>query len=212
LFSLPAETFEFYDTIFENEVQLLYPDLQIPNEVGDYILTDTLQNSQGCDSIVILNLIVLPYIPAPVELELTTESSTFVLTWNYTPETAAAHAAILRAANQKITFKVYRDNVFVAEVTEMCYVDTDVVSGNTYCYKVRVTETNGITSGYSNEVCVEFSPSGLENILAGKITLFPNPVKNELRIKSEELIVWKYFIFQAKKYLILTTHLLIFTT
>jgi len=213
---LPTNNTIIHDTISENSIFIdsIYP-------VGDHILIDTLQNSQGCDSIVILNLTVLPSIPAPVELELTAESGVstdgdaFVLTWNYTPETvaaAAAHAAILRAANQEITFKVYRDNVFVAEVTEMRYVDTDVVRGNTYCYKVRVTETNGITSGYSNEVCAEFSPSGLENILAGKITLFPNPVKNELRINSEELRINSVEILDITGKKILDTQYLILDT
>ena len=178
------------DTINQNEGDL-YPNFQIPNETGSYILTDTLRSEQNCDSIVILNITILPL--APVELALTTTSDTeeenaLLLTWDYTPETAASAIAaetVLRAANQGITFKVYRDNVFVAEVTEMRYVDTDVVCGETYCYKVRVTETNGITSGYSNEICAEFSPLGLENILMKDIKLFPNPAKDEIFISSE---------------------------
>ena len=41
------------------------------------------------------------------------------------------------------------------------YVDTTVVAGTLYCYRVKAFSTVGGSSAYTNEACLVASPSGL---------------------------------------------------
>jgi hypothetical protein len=78
---------------------------------------------------------------------------------------------------------------FVEDVT---YRDNDIVLSDYYCYQVTtVWEKDGDTceSIPTNEACEVLMLQTDENSKQGKVSLFPNPASNFIRIKSDEKMI-----------------------
>ena len=103
------------------------------------------------------------------------------------------------------SYNIYRDNEFLVNVKENTYKDTTTYDlHKTYCYKVTAVSASGIESEESNESCAQpLACIGLEE-LNSSLSIYPNPVKNEIYITSEERIeeVTIYNIYGQKQFTI----------
>ncbi|MDR2684592.1 MAG: T9SS type A sorting domain-containing protein, partial [Prevotellaceae bacterium] len=170
-----------YDTITAGE-EYIFGNISI-YQSNTY--TRTLTGSNGCDSIIVLHLAVLPFAPVVLSLEnASAENGSIILTW----ENAEQTQQMIRQrapSEQQVTYKIYRNGNFLAETTEMRYEDTEVETGENYCYKIRIFLLNDVGSNYSEEVCTMLS--ALNEVSQNDLQIYPNPVHSELTIKNLEL-------------------------
>jgi hypothetical protein len=124
-----------------------------------------LTNNNGCDSIITLNLTV-------------SNSSDYVPTDLTVINFDNGHK-ILWTATVGSSYDIYRNNEHIATVSTTSYQDNDLVAGNTYCYKVKV---NGCYPNFTPQQCVTATQTGINEVLENNISIFPNPVKDELHI------------------------------
>ena len=103
------------------------------------------------------------------------------------------------------SYNIYRDNEFLVNVKENTYKDTTTYDlHRQYCYTVTAISASGKESEKSNESCEQpLACVGLEE-LNTSLSIYPNPVKNEIYITSEERIeeVTIYNIYGQKQFTI----------
>ena len=80
---------------------------------------------------------------APTNLAVTLEGRTAVLTWN--------------AANNAVSYSIYRDGSLIANATNTTYSDIDLSYG-TYAYYVKSVDSNGAKSSPTTTVTVSIEP------------------------------------------------------
>ena len=130
--------------------------------------TQNLQTINGCDSIITLNLIV-NQVTTPTNLSLQNNQNHFELTWQSDAE----------------SYTIYRNNILVFSTTNTIFIDTNVIDGTNYCYKVKASE--GDCEAESSEICQVFT--GLNEIIDNpiKINLYPNPTSSSSRLEIENV-------------------------
>ena len=78
-------------------------------------------------------------------------------------------------ADNALSYNVYRDDVFVGNVTETSFTDENLTPDKEYCYKV--TSVNGdYESDYSNEACAKTDEDSIEEYTID-LNIYPNPVE-----------------------------------
>lgn len=136
------------------------------DSTGIYVLT--LQNSNGCDSNIILNLIVNPSPLIPDNISIQKLSNYFEITW----------------ASNGNSYELFRNDTLIATTNQPIYLDYDIINAKAYCYKVK-SVIGDCKSEFSNIVCKSFV--GLNNELDSNISinLYPNPAKNKTILEVE---------------------------
>ncbi|MFA7081298.1 MAG: leucine-rich repeat domain-containing protein [Bacteroidales bacterium] len=133
---------------------------------GTHVLN--LQSINGCDSIITLNLIVNE-VQTPTNLSLQRNQNHFELSWQSDAD----------------NFSIYRNNVLVFSTTNTVFIDTNVIDGTNYCYKVRAFDED--CEAESIEICQVFT--GLNDIIDNpiQITLYPNPTSSSSRLEIDNV-------------------------
>ena len=137
------------------------------------IYTQNLQTINGCDSIIVLNLVVNPTPDVPHDLSVhnITLSNT-ILSWKGNAD----------------SYDIYRDDTLIANVSDTVYVENYEMSINvTYCYNIKAKNDNGCESALSDTLC--FGLYGLGNIENSNIQtkLYPNPTEGKAKLEVERL-------------------------
>ena len=137
------------------------------------IYTQNLQTINGCDSIIVLNLVVNPTPDVPHDLSVhnITLSNT-ILSWKGNAD----------------SYDIYRDDTLIANVSDTVYVENYEMSINvTYCYNIKAKNDNGCESALSDTLC--FGLYGLGSIENSNIQtkLYPNPTEGKAKLEVEGL-------------------------
>ena len=130
--------------------------------------TQNLQTVNSCDSLITLNLIV-NQVTTPTNLVLDNNQNHFELSWQSDAE----------------NYIIYRNNDSIATTTNTIFIDTNVIDGTNYCYKVKAN--TGECEAESIEICQVFT--GLNDIIDNpiSITLYPNPTSSSSRLEIENV-------------------------
>jgi hypothetical protein len=126
-----------------------------------------LQNVNGCDSIIHLYLEVTT-IPVPTNLIITQIDKRFDITWQGGAE----------------LYKLYRNNTLLATLdTTTFYLDTNLIEGTNYCYTIKAMDGD-CESELSEEICLTFNHTGIEERQTTKFNVYPNPTNGQLTITN----------------------------
>lgn len=121
----------------------------------------------GVDSI---NLLVNSIPNSPINLAVGAMPNTLEITW-------------LGYAEK---YEIYRNDTLLNISTQLSYIDSNLVDGLTYCYKIKALNGD-CESGFSNIVCKTFT--GLDEITSNDLSviLYPNPTKDKTRLEMKGL-------------------------
>ncbi|MFA6705600.1 MAG: T9SS type A sorting domain-containing protein, partial [Bacteroidales bacterium] len=139
--------------------------------------TQNLQTIKGCDSIIVLNLVVNPTPIIPEDLDAQIISNYIELTWQ----------------DNGSSYIIYRNDDSLTTTTNPTYLDYDLIHEQSYCYKVK--SMNGdCESEFSNIVCKTYL--SLENINQTNIStkLYPNPTNVKASLEVEGLNAEAYVL------------------
>jgi hypothetical protein len=128
----------------------------------------TIQNANGCDSTIVLNLSVSDY-------------RTYIPT-DFTVIHFDNGHKIYWTDNNSISYDIYRNNDFLINVSSASYQDNDLVAGNTYCYKIRAKNANDCYSNFTPQECITATISAINELALHNISIFPNPAKDIVTI------------------------------
>ncbi len=158
----------YKDTITATICQVTTYTLYGFNESIAGTYTQNLETINGCDSIITLNLIV-NQVTTPTNLVLDNNQNHFELSWQSDAE----------------NYIIYRNNDSIATTTNTIFIDTNVIDGTNYCYKVKAN--TGECEAESIEICQVFT--GLNDIIDNpiSITLYPNPTSSSSRLEIENV-------------------------
>jgi hypothetical protein len=134
------------------------------NEGGDTFRSETLTFSTYCTS-----------------LTVTTLAAT-----NITPTTATLSKSVTGGGNiteQGFQYRVFGESSWISSTTGNL---TGLIANTTYQFRAYATTANG--TAYGNILTFTAATTGLDNIVANQLQIFPNPVSNDLFIKSESPI------------------------
>ena len=84
-----------------------------------------------------------------------------------------------------ISYNVYRDGSKIATVDGTSFVDNDLEDLHEYCYKVTANCNGYVESDPTNVECITFE--GVLDNETDSFKLFPNPVKDFLTIKGDNI-------------------------
>ena len=80
-------------------------------------------------------------------------------------------------------YDLYCNNNFLATLSTTTYIDSNLIEGATYCYKVKATNDNGCESVFSDEICETYGDVSIaETRHAASLRVYPNPTTGELII------------------------------
>ena len=99
-------------------------------------------------------------------------TSSIILTWDN--------------AENALSYNVYRDGELITNVTNTNYTDNNLIYNTKYCYTVTSVR-NETESEFSDESCVKTLGENISEI-SSSFSIYPNPVKDEIRISSENMI------------------------
>ena len=92
-----------------------------------------------------------------------------------------------------VKYEIYREASLLSTMEDTVYVDVDVVEGADYVYSVRPVYED--CTGYFADVIASYSYEGTDPDDTTSITervssfnIYPNPVKDEIRVSSDEII------------------------
>ncbi len=157
----------YHDTIFADICQgEIYNQFGFNDSITGFY-TQNLLTTLGCDSIVNLSLNVHS-VPPPTNLSLDDISNYIELSWDGDEE----------------SYIIYKDNDSLITTSFKVFRDTNVVVGQTYCYKIKALSGNCF-SDYSSEECMLFSSINDINKNNLNISLYPNPTENKTILKIE---------------------------
>lgn len=141
------------------------------NSLISYIAQATNYNgSIYCTSSDTINLIVNSTPQTPINLNIETQSSSFLINWQ---------------ANAQ-SYELYRDDSLIVITQELEYIDTNLILGNTYCYKIKAL--NGYCeSDLSNEACKTFLDINTVETNNFNAYLYPNPTENKTTLRIDGL-------------------------
>ncbi|MEA5100165.1 MAG: T9SS type A sorting domain-containing protein [Bacteroidales bacterium] len=137
------------------------------NSTGIY--SRLVQTSNGCDSTVTLNLLV-DTIQTPTNLTINSDTNYLQLEWEGNGE----------------SYIIYRNEDYIGSTTQRIYIDTNVVQGINYCYKIRAINTT-CESELSNIECAMLLNLNSEIDSKISISLYPNPTEKETKLEIEGL-------------------------
>ena len=123
----------------------------------------------GCDSVVLtLNVYAIPIIP--YNINIVENNNQFELTWDGDGE----------------AYEIYRDEVLFASVSDPNCIDSNIVQGQNYCYKIKALNKVA-ESEFSETICKTYL--GIENIEQTNIStkLYPNPTEGKSKLEIEGL-------------------------
>ncbi|HBN04240.1 MAG TPA: hypothetical protein DD434_00420, partial [Bacteroidales bacterium] len=84
------------------------------------------------------------------------------------------------------SYELYRNDTLIALTQELEYIDSNLIHGNTYCYKIKAL--NGICeSDLSNEACKTFLDINTIETISFNAYLYPNPTSNKTILRVEGL-------------------------
>lgn len=89
------------------------------------------------------------------------------------------------ASATAISYNVYRDGSKIATVDGTSFVDNDLEDLHEYCYKVTANCNGYVESDPTNVECITFE--GVLDNETDSFKLFPNPVKDLLTIKGDNI-------------------------
>lgn len=135
------------------------------NSIGIY--SRLVQTSNGCDSTVTLNLLV-DTIQTPTNLTINSDTNYLQLEWEGNGE----------------SYIIYRNEDYIGSTTQRIYIDTNVVQGINYCYKIRAINTT-CESELSNIECAMLLNLNSEIDSKISISLYPNPTEKETKLEIE---------------------------
>jgi subtilisin-like proprotein convertase family protein len=140
------------------------------NSLISYIAQVTNYNgSIYCISSDTINLINLTPL-TPINLNIETQTSSFLINWQASAQ----------------SYELYRNDSLIAITQELEYIDTNLILGNTYCYKIKAL-SGGCESIISNEVCEIFLDINTIETNSFNALLYPNPTNNKTILKVEGL-------------------------
>lgn len=127
---------------------------------GNY--SDTLQNTFGCDSVVSLNLQI---------------DSIPIVSWNFATDTIQpnSHAILLTGVQPT-------GGMFIGEGVYGNVFYPDSASAGTYTITYTFTDSHGCTASAAKDITL--LTTGINEALFSSLTLFPNPVQDELTISG----------------------------
>ena len=165
---IPSFETNYYDTICKGLQYGNYGFSFIADTSGQY--RRSLQAVNGCDSIIVLNLFVNPALVIPTDLNVQVTANYIEFTWQ----------------SNGSSYAIYRNDSLIANVTQLIYLDYNVVNGQSYCYKVKAIKGD-CESEFSNVVCKSFL--GLSDISSNTIQtkIYPNPTNNKSKLEFEGL-------------------------
>ena len=108
---------------------------------------------------------------APSNLSLSMANDEVTLNWD--------------ASATAVSYNVYRDGSKIATVDGTSFVDSDLENLREYCYKVKANCNGYVESDPTNEECITFE--GIVDNETDIFKLFPNPVKDNLTLKSKNI-------------------------
>ncbi|MBP6429676.1 MAG: T9SS type A sorting domain-containing protein, partial [Bacteroidales bacterium] len=84
------------------------------------------------------------------------------------------------------TYEVYRNDTLLTISNQLTYIDSNLVYGLTYCYKIKALNEN-CESDFSNLVCKTYT--GLDDIITNDLSviLYPNPTKDKTKLEIKGL-------------------------
>lgn len=90
--------------------------------------------------------------------------------------------------NGAASYKLYRNNSFLADVNATTYTDNNVSYDVEYCYTLRSVYNETSISSFSQEACALIKGTGVNEETANELSIYPNPVENRLFINTNENI------------------------
>ena len=160
---------------------------KLANVTTTYYLAEGLEtNKEYCFSITALNEDIeseksaeacastfdIAHIEAPANLTLTPiDTASIALAWD--------------SVATALSYNVYRNNEFIANVTTNAYADTGLNANTEYCYTVTSVDDNNNESVKSIEVCGRTMGCVGINELALSTNIYPNPVNDRIQIETE---------------------------
>ena len=87
------------------------------------------------------------------------------------------------AVDKAISYDVYRNKKFMANVNTTSYVDGDFLKGDKCCYQVKAVFENN-KSVLSKETCIVATADMIEEVNS-KLEIYPNPANDRLFIEAE---------------------------
>lgn len=137
------------------------------NLAGNY--SRVVQTSNGCDSTINLNLFV-DTMQVPTNLSIISDTNYLQLEWEGNGE----------------TYIIYREGDSIESTTQRIYIDSNVVHGISYCYKIRAINTT-CESELSERECAILLNLSSEVESKISISLYPNPAEKEIKLEIEGL-------------------------
>ncbi|MEA4967359.1 MAG: leucine-rich repeat domain-containing protein [Bacteroidaceae bacterium] len=185
---------EYSDTICMGENYNQYGFNFVADTSGVYI--QDLSRVDGCDSIIKLNLFVVPELERPSNMFVDLYADYIEVRWFGSAE----------------DYELYRNDTLIALVTGVydylgTYLDSNLISGTRYCYKVRAV-MNNCFSQMSEVYCKTFI--GIEDVetQSKEITIYPNPNNGRFILSSESIIENKSIeVFDIRGKLLMTYNL-----
>lgn len=185
---------EYTDTICNGENYNQYGFNFVADTSGIYI--QDFSRVDGCDSIIKLNLSVVPELETPYSIDVNLYDDYIEVIWFGPAE----------------DYEVYRNDTLIALVTGVydylgTYLDFNLISGTRYCYKVRAV-MNDCFSEMTEVYCKTFI--GIEDVetQSKEITIYPNPNNGRFILSSESIIENTFIeVFDIKGRLLMTYNL-----
>ena len=150
-----------------------YNDANFTNLTQAGVYYATLPDINGCDSVIELTLVVknLPTVSG-LNIAKVDNVNVFVIFWS----------------GNGTAYDLYCNNNFLANLAATTYIDSNLIEGETYCYKIRAINDDGCASAFSDEVCETYGDIGINEwkIENGELRIYPNPVNYELKIINYE--------------------------
>ena len=85
-----------------------------------------------------------------------------------------------------IGFELYRNDTLITIIQELEYIDSNLIHGNNYCYKIKAL--NGYCeSDLSNEACKTFLDINTVETNNFNAYLYPNPTENKTTLRIDGL-------------------------
>ncbi|MDR0789383.1 MAG: leucine-rich repeat protein [Bacteroidales bacterium] len=130
----------------------------------------TLQGVNGCDSVVGVKVHYYPQADTPTNVfVLQVGNDGLTVFWN----------------DQGDIYNVYRNGDLIATLDTSGYVDTDLVSGERYCYKIKAVDDCNSESEFSNEACYTYTYEAyLTDVELASIKMYPNPASDKLFVEG----------------------------
>ena len=145
-----------------------YTDSHFANLTEAGVYYDTLQNINGCDSVVCLTLTEINT-PNPSDIIITPFDDNFVISWQ----------------GDAPSYQLFRNSNLLAIVSITTYTDNDLIDGVNYCYQIKAIDGD-CESNFSAEHCQTFNDVSIMEYQATNLRIYPNPTTGQLHVTVED--------------------------